>query len=182
MAAVDARAPKTSSSVRKPTTVVSQNRPYKAIVVLYLGGGTDSWQVLLPKSDTCSGHDIYAEYAKARPQSGATLSRDELLEIEAPAGTQPCEKFGINPALPFLQKLYNDGDAAFIANMGALVEPLNKGNYKTADKPKGLFSHNTQQDTVQTANGDEPRYATAYTCMCLKATRVHAHECVCLYV
>ena len=35
-------------------------RPYKAVVVVNLGGGVDSWQMLLPNHDGCS--DLYDEY------------------------------------------------------------------------------------------------------------------------
>ena len=53
----------------------------------------------------------------------------------------------MHPNLPFLQKLYNDGDATFIANMGALTEPMTVKEYraKTKTKPPGLFAHNTMQ-------------------------------------
>lgn len=46
------------------------------------------------------------------------------------AGTQPCTKFGIHPALSVLQQLYEQGDAVLLANVGALLEPLDKAGFQ----------------------------------------------------
>merc|ERR1711960_16203 len=47
--------------------------------------------------------------------------------------------------------MYNAGDAAFVANVGTLVEPLTKAefNKKTKKRPPSLFAHNTQVATTQ---------------------------------
>ena len=36
---------------------------------------------------------------------------------------------GVHPSLPTVQRLYADGDAAFLANVGTLVEPISKAEY-----------------------------------------------------
>ena len=41
----------------------SQNRPYKAIVYLWLDGGADTWNLLVPHSQCTGGVDLYNEYA-----------------------------------------------------------------------------------------------------------------------
>eukprot|EP00966_Prymnesium_polylepis_P200245 4640396-Prymnesium_polylepis.1 len=49
-----------------------------------------------------------------------------------------------------LQSEYLSGDAAFIANVGALVEPVTKRTLaQGAPRPPSLYSHNTQRLTAQ---------------------------------
>jgi hypothetical protein len=43
--------------------IPSQNRPYKAIVYLWLDGGADTWNLLVPHSQCTGGVDLYNEYA-----------------------------------------------------------------------------------------------------------------------
>ena len=85
--------------------------------------------------------DLYAEYAEVR-NLGLALKRETLFPIEVE--NQPCARFGINPNLPILQELYNDGDLLFVANMGALSEPSDKYdiNKKGKATPGGLYGHN----------------------------------------
>jgi uncharacterized protein (DUF1501 family) len=51
-----------------------------------------------------------------------------------------------------LKQLYDDGDAAFLSNIGSLVEPLTKEQYYKGGAAKcvGLFSHNDQRNAAQT--------------------------------
>lgn len=128
--------------------VVSQNRPYKAVVVIYLGGGADTWNLLVPHSN-CAVKDMYDEYDSVR--TDAALPKSQLLPITVPHGTQPCNTFGLHPKLPYIQGLYEDGDASFFANIGILIEPLTSAEFysKTKQIPRGLFGHNTQVDQVQ---------------------------------
>merc|ERR1712032_125891 len=99
----------------------------------------------------------------ARPGSNEILPKKSFLEIDVPAGTQPCTKFGIHKDLPFVKELYKEGEAAFIANMGSLVVPLPlpkqgaKGAYK---RPKGLFSHTVQTTSIQTVHAQNPYKAS----------------------
>jgi hypothetical protein len=52
----------TSAKYREPPAkIISQNRPYKAVVIVILDGGVDSYNMLVPH--TCPNHDLYADYA-----------------------------------------------------------------------------------------------------------------------
>ena len=99
----------------------------------------------VPHSD-CGDHDLYEDYATVRGP-GVAIKKSHLLPIKPRPGTQPCGVFGINPVMPHLQRLYNQGDAAMLANVGPLVEPITKQEYKEKKKrvPPSLFAHNTQQ-------------------------------------
>ena len=82
---------------------------------------TDSWNLLVPHSECKGPIDLYKEYASVRGPDLA-IPKDDLHAIRVPKGTQPCDVMGIHPKLPFLKKLYDEGDAAMVANMGGLVE------------------------------------------------------------
>jgi len=78
---------------------------------------------------------------------------------------QPCSAFGIHRSLPFIKELYEAGSAAFVSNIGSLVEPLSQNDFKSGntDKCVGLFSHSHQQTAAQTlqcqTKGSSPRGA-----------------------
>ena len=144
-------ADKSALRVERPQQV-SQNRPYKAVVTTLLNGGADSYNILVPL-DGCTkatedgqreAFDLYAEYASIR-KAELALPTSKLNAINVPAAdNQPCTRFGINNKLPILQTLYNDGDAAFIANMGSLVKPLNKHTPRNERRtPSGNYGHGT---------------------------------------
>lgn len=101
------------------------------------------------------GRSRYAEYATVR--TDAKLSQSSLLQINVPAGTQPCTQFGIHPQLPLFKALYDAGDAAFFANIGTLIEPITKAEFiaKTKQVPPSLFAHNTQQRQSQSVHAQQ---------------------------
>lgn len=113
------------SDLMRPSqaAVAGAGRRYKAIVVVFLGGGSDSYNLIVPHSN-CVGKDYYAEYASVR--TGAAIAKTSLLPINVPAGTQPCDTFGVHPAMGNITGMYTLGEAAFLTNIGALVEPVTK--------------------------------------------------------
>lgn len=108
--------------------------------------------------------DLYAEYSAARAQ--IAISKLSLLPVTANIisrnSTQACTRYGLHPNTPALQRLYNDGDALFVANVGNLAEPLTKEEYEAKLKPRPpqLFAHNTQTkfshtlDSMSMSRGD----------------------------
>ena len=114
---------------------------YKALVCIFLYGGNDSNNMLVPIDS--SG---YANYAKLR--STIALPQAQLLPLSVAGGTP---EFGLHPALPGLQTLWNSGSLAVVANVGTLVQPLTKAQYllTTTVKPESLFSHIDQQHQWQ---------------------------------
>eukprot|EP01125_Pyxidicula_operculata_P014512 TRINITY_DN483_c0_g1_i1.p1 TRINITY_DN483_c0_g1~~TRINITY_DN483_c0_g1_i1.p1 ORF type:complete len:1976 (+),score=486.97 TRINITY_DN483_c0_g1_i1:20-5947(+) len=135
----------------RPPTVQSQDRPYKAIVVIFKAGGCDSYSMLVPHSN-CSTKDLHAEYLSVRGIAG--VDKVNLLPIAVPSGTQPCNVFGVNNAMPFVKGLYDKGEALFLANVGALVEPITRDDYFGKSKavkrfPPSLFAHNVMTRSIQ---------------------------------
>ncbi len=117
---------------------------YRALVCLFLNGGNDSFNMLVPR-----GAAEYAEYAAVRQD--LALPQAQLLPI-TPLGN-PGLLLGLHPGLPEIQALFESGDAAFIANVGTLVEPTNLLTYGNgaAQLPLGLFSHSDQIEQWQTS-------------------------------
>ena len=143
----------TDEAVEVGNTEVSDTSTgdYKALVYLFLGGGLDSFNLIVPHSG-CTGGLSFDMYNSVR--TDVALVQETLLQISVPQGEQPCTTFGIHPSLPILKELYDDGDAAFVANIGTLVEPLTKEEYQSGTKeaPPSLFAHNKQQEQTQTVH------------------------------
>lgn len=126
---------------------------YKAVVYIFLQGGADSFSTLVPLR--CS-NDLFSSYTSVR--GNMALDRNSLLPINDRSGTQPCSQFGVHSALGTVKKLYDDGDAVFLANVGNLVGPTTKQD--VLDKlnvPPNLFAHNTQQKATQSVHAQNPR-------------------------
>lgn len=122
---------------------------YKALVCLFLAGGNDSFNMLPPASG-----DGYAEYAAARV--GLALSQASILPL---SGSLPDGRtLGLHPSMPGLRDLYEQGKAAFVANVGTLVEPVTLSEYQNGLRklPYGLFSHSDQQMHWQSSLPDNP--------------------------
>lgn len=140
----------TSLRVESNETVSGQGRPYKAIIYVWLGGGADSYNMLVPHSG-CPENDLYEQYSTVR--TNIALAKGSLLQINA-STAQPCAKFGMHPSMTNIHRMYNNGDALWFANTGPLVEPLaDKEAFKSArqsEKPIQLFAHNIQSKISQT--------------------------------
>ena len=88
---------------------------YKGMVCLFLSGGIDSFNMLVPR-----GTSEYAEYATAR--SDLALAQDVLLPI-TPVTYNDGRLYGLHPGLAALQTIWDQGDMAIVSNVGTLVEP-----------------------------------------------------------
>ncbi len=117
---------------------------YKALVCIFLFGGNDSNNMIVPV-DT-SG---YANYAKVR--GDLALPQAGLLPLQETGGVL---RYGLHSSLPGMQRLWSTGKLAVVANVGALVQPLTKAQYLStnAQKPASLFSHIDQQHEMQASN------------------------------
>lgn len=119
------------------------NGNYKALVCIMLTGGNDSFNMLVP-----SGQSEYQEYAAVR--GGLAIEQNQLLGIN-PTNTSGAQ-FGLHPSLSNIQNLFENGNAAFVANVGALVEPTTAADYQNdLNLPIGLFSHSDQRRHWQTS-------------------------------
>ena len=133
-----------------PVPVASSGRPYKAVVVLFLAGAADSFNMLVPTTG-CGTHDLYQEYKTIR--SNAALDTSELLDITVTKGTiQPCTNFGVHKKLQVVKDSWELGEASWMANMGVLTQPTTRQQFKdkTVPLPPSLFAHNIMQRSIST--------------------------------
>jgi uncharacterized protein (DUF1501 family) len=111
---------------------------YKALVCVFLYGGNDSNNMLIP-FDTKG----YQNYASTR--GPLALPQSSLLQLTSLPG------FALHPSIPDVQKLFNSGNAAFLANVGTLLQPTTRAQYlaNAVAAPTNLFSHPDQQNEWQ---------------------------------
>ena len=57
-------------------------RQYRAVIVVFLQGGADSWNFLVPYEDQCSGGGGYQHYSQYQGHRGVKQVLDELLPID----------------------------------------------------------------------------------------------------
>ena len=135
--------------LRKISAATLVGGDYKALVCLFLYGGNDANNVIIPHDP--SG---YASYAAARGTLAVT--RESLLPLTLAAGDG--RDFGFHANLPELQTLFNNGQLAMVANVGTLVAPITRAQYLAggAAVPEHLFSHSDQSVQWQTSVPDQP--------------------------
>jgi uncharacterized protein (DUF1501 family) len=125
---------------------------YRSLVCVFLYGGNDANNTLVP----ASGSD-YAAYAGAR--GALALPQSALLPLH-PLAPSPGDgrDWGLHPSLPGVQRLFDSGRLAVVANVGPLVAPLSREEFvnRTAALPPQLFSHSDQTVHWQTALPDQP--------------------------
>jgi uncharacterized protein (DUF1501 family) len=117
---------------------------YKALVCVFLFGGNDANNLIVPIST--SGYQNYAAARGNQAQGGLALPQNSLLPLNGGA-------YGLHPSLVEVQGLFNANNLAFLANVGTLVAPLTQQQYFNGlvPVPDNLFSHSDQQNEWQTA-------------------------------
>ena len=123
-----------------------QAADYKALVVVFLSGGHDGNNILIPLDAA------YNDYAKARPD--LALPKDSLVKL---SGSHIGHQFGLSPASKALANLFDQKRMAVIANVGALIQPTSMSQYKnnTVKLPPFMGSHTEQEQWIQGWMGDE---------------------------
>jgi uncharacterized protein (DUF1501 family) len=162
-------------------TALAQSAPsgYKALVCIYLSGGNDSWNLLIPGDNSTQIPDPrgqrvplagqaptpYGWYVTSR--GGIYSGNSSALGLLRPGSAEQAAPFlppalgilgnqyGLNPAVPELQQLFNQGKLAFIANAGPLVEPLRRSTLRDFRRPPQLYSHNDQTSLWQLGGGSD---------------------------
>jgi uncharacterized protein (DUF1501 family) len=140
--------------LRFVNAAVAQSLPtdYKALVCIFLSGGNDSNNLIVPTIPA-----EYADYSAIRsdvlalPLSGAP---NVVLPI-SPLNSDGHE-YGLHPACPQLTTLFGEGKLAVLFNTGTLVYPLTRAQYQSGAiaKPPQLFSHSDQVTQWQTSIPD----------------------------
>ena len=128
---------------------------YKALVCVFLYGGNDHGNTLLP-------YDLASHRAYSKIRGSIALPRDSLAataltpSVALPDGRQ----MALAPTLAPLKPLFDAGRLAVLLNVGTLVQPTTLAQYRAASVPlpPKLFSHNDQQSVWQSS---QPEGATS---------------------
>lgn len=117
---------------------------YKALVCVFLFGGNDSTNMVVPVQASQS----YADYSRVR--GPLALAQAQLQMIQAKSGGAA---YGLHPRLGDLRAIFEQGKLAVVLNVGTLAGPLTKDEYSRpgAALPANLFSHSDQQSQWQTS-------------------------------
>jgi uncharacterized protein (DUF1501 family) len=129
---------------------------YKALVCVFLYGGNDHGNTVIPSDAT-----NYALYNKIR--GPVALARNSLtataLSPRTPQTLTDNLQFALAPELTALKALWDSGQCAVQLNVGPLVVPTTLAQYRSADRktnplPPKLFSHNDQQSVWQSLGAE----------------------------
>jgi uncharacterized protein (DUF1501 family) len=134
---------------------------YKALVCVFLYGGNDSFNTIVPFDNT--NYTVYRATRPALALSQASISAMALspqpLQLGLPGGP-PSDggSYGLHPSMPELRTLFNAQRAAIVANVGPLMNPITAAQYQAGTRafPPQLFSHDDQANFWQTSRPDNP--------------------------
>jgi uncharacterized protein (DUF1501 family) len=116
----------------RTTAMAAPSGSYRAMVGVFLFGGNDSWNMVIP---TDARH---AQYLAARGTVGIKAS--QLTSLTGAA-------YALHPAMAALRPIWDEGSLGLVLNAGTLYAPLTKATYQSrADlRPMNLLSHSDEQ-------------------------------------
>ncbi|KJG34339.1 DUF1501 domain-containing protein [Photobacterium angustum] len=124
---------------------------YKALVVIFLSGGNDAFNMVVPADGS-----EYEQYISMRPKLG--LKAGEMLPLNIK--TDNHTPLAIHSSLAELIPLFEQNQATVIVNSGQLLMPTSRSSIKSgeAQLPSFLMAHNFQRMMWQTgaANSQNP--------------------------
>lgn len=127
----------------RTTAMATPGSSYRAMVGVFLFGGNDSWNMVIPTDA------LHAGYYASRGSVGIPLSA--LTPLSGAS-------FALHPAMAPLNTLWDQGALSVVLNTGTLFAPLTKATYRSRPDlvPTNLMSHSDEQDHWQglRARGD----------------------------
>jgi uncharacterized protein (DUF1501 family) len=132
---------------------------YKALVCVFMAGGNDSNNTVIPYSnDPSFGYNVYSA---ARQSAGLAISQATLANTQINPPRIPGMTFAFHQNTrtrpsgntSALYDVWGQGKLAVCCNTGTLVQPLTRAQYLAGGpRPYQLFSHSDQQDQWQSAS------------------------------
>lgn len=132
---------------------------YRALVCIFLAGGNDGNNSLVPLHADASVSN-YATYYALRNPFGLAMPQNALLPFTIPRlgnltyGLHPA--FGVGPFSNGIYELWGQNKMAIVSNVGTLAKPTTKAQMYdfTHPKPYNLYSHTDQTGQHQTGRSD----------------------------
>jgi uncharacterized protein (DUF1501 family) len=137
---------------------------YKALVCVFLFGGNDSHNTIVPyQSAEYNAYNLARRNDPSAPNglaanNGLALPQGNLVPLVAPGGSAASAPLALHPAMTRIGSIYNAGKLAVVANCGPLLDETSLAQYNTAGHPlpPQLFSHSDMQMHWQTMIPDQP--------------------------
>lgn len=154
-------APFLGSLAMLPKMSQAQSNDYKALVCLFLFGGNDHNNTIIPYDEPSYSlyHQIRSGGAAYPNEGGIALGRSSLTSTRlTPTVALPNQKeFALHPNLTGLTSLFHQGVCAPLLNVGPLNVPMTRTQYNSQNRtlyplPPKLFSHNDQQSIWQSSS------------------------------
>jgi uncharacterized protein (DUF1501 family) len=133
---------------------------YKALVCVFLNGGNDYGNTVIPYDNT--QYDLYSTIrggGAGRTAGGIALGQADLTPtlLSPTTALSNSRQYAFHPSMPGLAGLFNSGKAAVQFNVGPLIVPITKAQYQGSNRtlyplPPKLFSHNDQQSIWQSSS------------------------------
>ena len=126
---------------------------YKALVCVFLYGGNDYANTLVPYD--ASNYALYQGMRPSFAYTRASLDSTVLVPATDPKDSAGfAHQYALAPELAPLLPLFNGGQLGVMLNVGTLVQPTTKLQYtnRSAPLPPKLFSHNDQQSVWQSSS------------------------------
>jgi len=134
---------------------------YKALVCVFLFGGNDYANTVIPYDDNYYNqyHTIRAGGATGQGAAGIAIAKSDLTNtlLNPTLALANNRQYPLHPSLINMSQLFNSGLAAVQLNVGPLIVPLTRTQYSSSDRitypiPPKLFSHNDQQSIWQSSS------------------------------
>ncbi|HEY8023409.1 MAG TPA: DUF1501 domain-containing protein [Burkholderiaceae bacterium] len=125
------------------------NSDYKALVCVFLVGGNDYGNTLIPFDNT--NYNAYQAIRGSLAYQQSALAGTVLTpKIPLPNSRQ----MALAPELAPLKSIFDAGKMSVLLNIGSLIEPITLAQYfaNSAAVPPKLFSHIDQQNFWQSSN------------------------------
>ncbi|CAN5676963.1 DUF1501 domain-containing protein [soil metagenome] len=134
---------------------------YRALVCIFLAGGNDGNNTVIPNHNDASLSN-YSAYSAARNTAGLALAQNTLLPINVPRMNGLT--YGLNPSLGTvagginngIHELWAQNKMAIVTNAGTLIRPMTRTQYQNGSiaRPFQLFSHSDQVSQYQSGRSD----------------------------
>src|SRR6266446_7267394 len=129
---------------------------YKALVCIFLNGGTDCNNMIIPFDDyTVNGGGTTNGYDNVRTGSGLAVPKSALTNTKITPSNTSGVSYAFHPNLSpeannaaqakGFMDIWSAGKLAVLCNVGSLIQPITRANYAAGiGRPYQLFSHSDQ--------------------------------------
>lgn len=147
--------------------IVAVPSDYRALVCVFMQGGNDGNNMIIPNHSTAGSGSTYDNYNAARSTQGLALTQAQLAGTSILVPRIGNLAYAIHPALGIqptganivnngIHELWASGKLAAVTNVGTLVTPTTRTTYQnnSVPKPFQLFSHSDQVSQYQGGRSD----------------------------